>query len=65
MFIFSQKTCSIFEAVWFHFVLEFTSVLFALQIHLLKLRSDTKLPILFVFSFHEELRELSGSSKNS
>lgn len=45
MFVFSQKTCSIFEAVWFHFetVLEFSSVLFALQLHFLKFRIDAKI----------------------
>lgn len=45
MFVFSQKTCSIFEAMWFHFetVLEFSLVLFALQLHFLKLRSDSKI----------------------
>lgn len=45
MFVFSQKTCSTFEAMWFHFetVLEFSSVLFALQLHFLKLRSDSKI----------------------
>lgn len=41
----SQKTRSIFEAVWFHFetVTEFSSVLSALQLHSSKLSSGTKI----------------------